>query len=268
MAVPVPSSAAGPPPRVPNPPSAAGSVSQVELSRGNNVLYWRTTAFSVWSKVPKPVLVRNIGITGAWEQERGAGRSHNPPIPRSLSPLPLPGVAFTSECFPCKPGTFAPAAGSASCQPCPADTFSGKGATACQPCDPDTYAGERGHPGVPRPRAVPLVCDPGQRRGRVGTRGQCWGPRQSWHLCPGWGRAQGWPWGGGEAVGSWEHPLAGGEDKDTARWGQRWGPRAVPAHPPCPPLRQSPARAPANLARPARTRISSTRTRPATPAGR
>ncbi|KAF7253661.1 hypothetical protein EYD10_01452 [Varanus komodoensis] len=36
----------------------------VELSRGNNVLYWRTTAFSVWSKTPKPVLVRNIGITG------------------------------------------------------------------------------------------------------------------------------------------------------------------------------------------------------------
>uniref|UniRef100_A0A7N4PN11 Endosome-lysosome associated apoptosis and autophagy regulator 1 n=1 Tax=Sarcophilus harrisii TaxID=9305 RepID=A0A7N4PN11_SARHA len=36
----------------------------VELNRGNNVLYWRTTAFSVWSKVRKPVLVRNIAITG------------------------------------------------------------------------------------------------------------------------------------------------------------------------------------------------------------
>ncbi|NWH67181.1 K1324 protein, partial [Geococcyx californianus] len=79
----------------------------VELSHGNNVLYWRTTAFSVWSKVPKPVLVRNISITG---------------------------VAFTSECFPCKPGTYAPAAGSSTCQPCPRDTFSSKGATACQPC--------------------------------------------------------------------------------------------------------------------------------------
>ncbi|XP_039566820.1 endosome/lysosome-associated apoptosis and autophagy regulator 1 isoform X3 [Passer montanus] len=96
----------------------------VELSRGNNVLYWRTTAFSVWSKVPKPVLVRNIGITG---------------------------VAFTSECFPCKPGTFAPAAGSTACQPCPADTFSGKGATACQPCDPDTYAEPGSGSCKPRP---------------------------------------------------------------------------------------------------------------------
>lgn len=52
---------------------------QVELSRGNNVLYWRTTAFSVWSKVPKPVLVRNIGITGRWV---GAGLgSPRPPTP-------------------------------------------------------------------------------------------------------------------------------------------------------------------------------------------
>ncbi|NXI34702.1 K1324 protein, partial [Galbula dea] len=85
----------------------------VELSHGNNVLYWRTTAFSVWSKVPKPVLVRNIGITG---------------------------VAYTSECFPCKPGTFAPAAGSSACLLCPANTFSSKGATACQPCEPATYA--------------------------------------------------------------------------------------------------------------------------------
>ncbi|XP_053943737.1 endosome/lysosome-associated apoptosis and autophagy regulator 1 isoform X3 [Cuculus canorus] len=85
----------------------------MELSHGNNVLYWRTTAFSVLSKVHKPVLVRNISITG---------------------------VAYTSECFPCKPGTFAPAAGASACQPCPANTFSSKGATACQPCDPTTYA--------------------------------------------------------------------------------------------------------------------------------
>ncbi|KAM9255352.1 LOW QUALITY PROTEIN: endosome/lysosome-associated apoptosis and autophagy regulator 1 [Cariama cristata] len=94
----------------------------VELSHGNNVLYWRTTAF-VWSKVPKPVLVRNIGITGR--------------------------VAFTE--FPCKPGTFAPAAGSSACQLCPADTFSGKGATACQPCEPTTYAEPGSASCKPRP---------------------------------------------------------------------------------------------------------------------
>uniref|UniRef100_A0A8C0H422 Endosome-lysosome associated apoptosis and autophagy regulator 1 n=1 Tax=Chelonoidis abingdonii TaxID=106734 RepID=A0A8C0H422_CHEAB len=86
----------------------------VELSRGNNVLYWRTTAFSVWSKVPKPVLVRNIGITG---------------------------VAYTSECFPCKAGTYAPTSGSSFCQLCPANSYSSKGATSCQRCEPDTYSG-------------------------------------------------------------------------------------------------------------------------------
>lgn len=70
---------------VPNPslavglPSLVGSLSQVELSRGNNVLYWRTTAFSVWSKVPKPVLVRNIGITGGWGQEGGVSGVAQPP---------------------------------------------------------------------------------------------------------------------------------------------------------------------------------------------
>lgn len=111
---------------------------QVELSRGNNVLYWRTTAFSVWSKVPKPVLVRNIGITGRWARGGGA-----PAVPHpTLSTFVLPGVAYTSECFPCKPGTYAAAAGSSFCQLCPANTFSSKGATACQPCEPATYAGE------------------------------------------------------------------------------------------------------------------------------
>lgn len=101
---------------------------------------------------------------------RGVSGVAHPP-PRYLNPLPLPGVAFTSECFPCKPGTFAPTAGSTACQPCPADTFSGKGATACQPCDPDTYAGEKGHTGVPPPRAVPLVYAPEKGRGDVGSRG-------------------------------------------------------------------------------------------------
>ena len=45
----------------------------MELNRGNNVLYWRTTAFSVWSKVSKPVLVRNIAITGM-EGRVGSGQ--------------------------------------------------------------------------------------------------------------------------------------------------------------------------------------------------
>ncbi|KAH0500939.1 UPF0577 protein [Microtus ochrogaster] len=85
----------------------------VELNRGNNVLYWRTTAFSVWSKVSKPVLVRNIAITG---------------------------VAYTSECFPCKPGTYASKQGSSFCKLCPVNSYSSKGETFCHPCDPDKYS--------------------------------------------------------------------------------------------------------------------------------
>ncbi|XP_006039031.1 UPF0577 protein KIAA1324-like, partial [Alligator sinensis] len=96
----------------------------VELSHGNNVLYWRTTAFSVWSKIPKPVLVRNIGITG---------------------------VAYTSECFPCKPGTYASKPGSSFCKLCPPNSYSGKGATSCQQCEPNTYSEQGSAACKPRP---------------------------------------------------------------------------------------------------------------------
>nr|KAF6413425.1 hypothetical protein HJG59_007265 [Molossus molossus] len=85
----------------------------VKLNRGNNVLYWRTTAFSVWSKVSKPVLVRNIVITG---------------------------VAYTSECFPCKPGTYADKQGSSFCKLCPENSYSNKEETSCHQCDPDKYS--------------------------------------------------------------------------------------------------------------------------------
>nr|XP_006628357.2 PREDICTED: UPF0577 protein KIAA1324 homolog [Lepisosteus oculatus] len=85
----------------------------VSLSRGNNVLYWRTTGFLISKTVAKPVLVRNVAITG---------------------------VAYTSECFLCKPGTYSSKPGSALCAPCPINTYSNKGATVCQQCDSEKYA--------------------------------------------------------------------------------------------------------------------------------
>lgn len=52
------------------------------------------------------------------------------------------GVAYTSECFPCKPGSFSRVPGSSSCEPCPRDTYSGHGASSCTPCNTSTqYAG-------------------------------------------------------------------------------------------------------------------------------
>uniref|UniRef100_A0A674EKA3 Endosome-lysosome associated apoptosis and autophagy regulator 1 n=1 Tax=Salmo trutta TaxID=8032 RepID=A0A674EKA3_SALTR len=83
------------------------------LNRGNNVLYWRTTSFALVGSAVKPVLLRNIAISG---------------------------VAYTSECFHCKPGTYSAKPGSAHCTPCPADSYSNKGATVCQQCEVDKYA--------------------------------------------------------------------------------------------------------------------------------
>ncbi|XP_041655541.1 endosome/lysosome-associated apoptosis and autophagy regulator 1 [Cheilinus undulatus] len=85
----------------------------VGLSKGNNVLYWRTTTYALQDSAVKPVLLRNISISG---------------------------VAFTSECFHCKPGTHSAKPGSARCSPCPVDSYSHKGATVCYQCTNDTYS--------------------------------------------------------------------------------------------------------------------------------
>ncbi|XP_028265499.1 UPF0577 protein KIAA1324 isoform X2 [Parambassis ranga] len=86
---------------------------KVDLRKGNNVLYWRTTAYSLQGSALKPVLLRNIQVSG---------------------------VAYTSECFHCKPGTYSAKQGSARCTPCPAGSYSNKGATVCHECDPDKYS--------------------------------------------------------------------------------------------------------------------------------
>ncbi|KAM4795845.1 endosome/lysosome-associated apoptosis and autophagy regulator 1 [Rhinophrynus dorsalis] len=89
------------------------SYHQMQLTKGNNVLFWRTAAFFLGGITPSPVLLRNIEITGA---------------------------AYTSECFPCKPGTFASTNGTSSCQQCPKNTYSNRGANSCLECDPDKYS--------------------------------------------------------------------------------------------------------------------------------
>ncbi|XP_029012916.1 endosome/lysosome-associated apoptosis and autophagy regulator 1 [Betta splendens] len=96
---------------------------KMELNSGNNVLFWRTTAYLLGASV-KPVLLRNIAISG---------------------------VAYTSECFHCKPGTYSESPGSARCAPCPADTYSTKGATVCRQCEGDKYSEAGSGSCKPRP---------------------------------------------------------------------------------------------------------------------
>uniref|UniRef100_A0A8C5LY48 MRH domain-containing protein n=1 Tax=Leptobrachium leishanense TaxID=445787 RepID=A0A8C5LY48_9ANUR len=86
---------------------------EVKLTQGNNVLYWRTSAYYPGDLILKPVLLRNILITGA---------------------------AYTSECFPCKPGTFSSSKGTVTCQMCPKNTFSNRGSNSCTLCESEKYS--------------------------------------------------------------------------------------------------------------------------------
>ncbi|KAL7828130.1 hypothetical protein AOLI_G00312820 [Acnodon oligacanthus] len=87
----------------------------VNLKSGTNILYWRTTGILLGGKPVKPVLLKNIQIEG---------------------------VAYTSECFPCRPGTFSKTPGSSSCDLCPRNTYSNKGASSCTPCPEAQYSEE------------------------------------------------------------------------------------------------------------------------------
>uniref|UniRef100_A0AAQ4PPS1 Endosome-lysosome associated apoptosis and autophagy regulator family member 2 n=1 Tax=Gasterosteus aculeatus aculeatus TaxID=481459 RepID=A0AAQ4PPS1_GASAC len=87
----------------------------VNLKSGTNILYWRTGGVMM-AKGVKPVLLKNVQIEG---------------------------VAYTSECFPCKPGSLSRVPGSTACEPCPRDTYAGHGASSCTPCNATTqYAAE------------------------------------------------------------------------------------------------------------------------------
>ncbi|XP_058675411.1 endosome/lysosome-associated apoptosis and autophagy regulator 1 isoform X3 [Ammospiza nelsoni] len=96
----------------------------VELSRGNNVLYWRTTAFSVWSKVPKPVLTQ---LMYKWAEPKICSEE----LPQATR---LPSSGVKTRCPPCNPG-FAKG-NSSTCQPCPYGFYSN--GSACLSCPEGT----------------------------------------------------------------------------------------------------------------------------------
>lgn len=112
---------------------------QVNLKSGTNILYWRTTGILVGGKMVKPVLLKNIQIEGKYQTPllRYTGLSRWGFV---LMLCVHTGVAYTSECFPCRPGWFSPAPGSSSCEPCPSNTFSIKDAAFCTPCPEHHYS--------------------------------------------------------------------------------------------------------------------------------
>lgn len=119
---------------------------QVELNSGNNVLYWRTTGYTLQGSAVKPVMLRNIAISGRLlvscvQQHLFLLQLLFPVNDYKLIGGLHAGVAYTSECFLCKPGTHSAKPGSARCAQCPAGSYSNKGATVCLQCDQDKYSG-------------------------------------------------------------------------------------------------------------------------------
>uniref|UniRef100_A0A8C0MVD5 Endosome-lysosome associated apoptosis and autophagy regulator 1 n=2 Tax=Canis lupus familiaris TaxID=9615 RepID=A0A8C0MVD5_CANLF len=84
----------------------------VELNRGNNVLYWRTTAFSVGSKVSKPVLTQ---LMYKWAQPKICGEDLE-------GAVKLPASGVKTRCPPCNPGFFK--TNNSTCEPCPYGSYS------------------------------------------------------------------------------------------------------------------------------------------------
>ncbi|XP_028613121.1 UPF0577 protein KIAA1324 homolog isoform X4 [Grammomys surdaster] len=92
----------------------------VELNRGNNVLYWRTTAFSVWSKVSKPVLTQ---LMYKWAMPKICGEDLE-------GAVKLPASGVKTHCPPCNPGFFK--TNNSTCEPCPYGSYSnGSDCTHC-----------------------------------------------------------------------------------------------------------------------------------------
>lgn len=119
----------------------------MSLKSGTNILYWRTTGIVVGGKMVKPVLLKNIQIEGNAYLDifRLLNYTFNTLKDYKWHFFVCSGVAYTSECFLCRPGWFSSAPGSSSCQPCPSNTFSTKGASSCTACPENHYSRKHTH---------------------------------------------------------------------------------------------------------------------------
>ncbi|CAH1264541.1 KIAA1324L, partial [Branchiostoma lanceolatum] len=87
----------------------------IDLTSGNNVIYWKTTGLSFGNeRKPKPVFIKKITIEG---------------------------VAYTSECTKCPPGTYTDQPGQSECAKCPRNQRAEhEGSAECVACNATEYA--------------------------------------------------------------------------------------------------------------------------------
>ncbi|XP_077995582.1 endosome/lysosome-associated apoptosis and autophagy regulator family member 2-like [Glandiceps talaboti] len=91
----------------------------ISLTSGLNVIYWKT-----------------MGIDF---EDEGQKKKKNKPV--LLKDIEIMGLAYTSECTKCAPGTYAREEGSRFCEMCEANTYSTVGSSECQNCLDTQYSG-------------------------------------------------------------------------------------------------------------------------------
>ncbi|KAI0226263.1 hypothetical protein LSAT2_023110 [Lamellibrachia satsuma] len=83
---------------------------KMNLKPGRNLIYWKTLSLQLEGRLQTQTLIRKIEVKG---------------------------VAYTSECSKCRPGTYSNV-GMTECNECPRNTHSQRGASQCIKCDNKT----------------------------------------------------------------------------------------------------------------------------------
>uniref|UniRef100_UPI00358E19CC endosome/lysosome-associated apoptosis and autophagy regulator family member 2-like n=1 Tax=Myxine glutinosa TaxID=7769 RepID=UPI00358E19CC len=86
---------------------------KVKLPEGNTVMSWRTAGVGPLESSLKPVRIQSVFITG---------------------------VAYSSTCSPCPPGTYSMENGTTECFECKRNTYALRGFSRCQPCHPKMFS--------------------------------------------------------------------------------------------------------------------------------
>ncbi|RWS14814.1 UPF0577 protein KIAA1324-like protein [Dinothrombium tinctorium] len=99
---------------------------------GLYVFIWKSVLISNMRSIKSMYQKRQVVETSSLNSGFGVIR---------IKSIEVLGVAYTSECTPCEPGSFAAKNGSSFCQLCPRDTYNpSSGSTECKKCSPSQYS--------------------------------------------------------------------------------------------------------------------------------